>query len=70
MRTAVTTDQVVFHMIYPVEHPPRNLSHLEGILDTIPCESPHIVMGNLMTLRPVEMTGWRETLRYPQNLAR
>lgn len=63
-------EQVAFHMIYPEEYPPRNLSHLEGILDSIPCESPHVVIGNLLTLRPVEMTGWRETLRYPQNLAR
>ena len=48
----------------------RRLAHLAGVLDSIPCESPHVVIGNLLTLRPVEMTGWRETLRYPQNLAR
>ena len=27
-------------------------------------------MTLLQTLRPSEMAGWRETLRYPQNLAR
>ena len=48
----------------------RRLAHLVGVLASIPCESPHVVMGNLLTLRPVEMTGWRESLRYPQNLAR
>jgi len=63
-------DQVSFHIIYPDEYPPKNMSHLEGIIDAIPCESPHVVIGNLLTLRPVEMTVWRETLRYPQNLAR
>ena len=51
--------------------PPRNLSQkLDDALINIPCESAHIVIANLLTLRPVEMTGWRETLRYPQNLAR
>jgi len=62
--------QVAFHLIYPDQFPPRRLHHLARLLDSIPCESPHVVIGNLLTLRPVEMTGWRETLRYPQNLAR
>ena len=51
--------------------PPKNLSQqLDDALINIPCESAHIVIANLLTIRPVEMTGWRETLRYPQNLAR
>ena len=84
---------MTFHLIYPDQFPPRRLHHLARLLDSIPCESPHVVIGciscilyfflnsiscdlphvvagNLLTLRPVEMTGWRETLRYPQNLAR
>ena len=56
-------DRVTFHMIYPSEFPPVHLSGLEEIMETIPCEAPHVVIGNILTVRPVEMTGWRETLR-------
>ena len=43
--------------------PPRPLSGLGAAVAGIPCESPHIVVANLLSIRPVEMTGWRETLR-------
>ena len=56
-------DRVTFHMIYPEQFPPRELDQLAHILESVPCEAPHVVMGNILTVRPVEMTGWRETLR-------
>ena len=38
--------QVAFHLIYPDQFPPRRLHHLARLLDSIPCESPHVVIGS------------------------
>ena len=36
---------MAFHLIYPDQFPPRRLHHLARLLDSIPCESPHVVIG-------------------------
>ena len=56
--------QNIIAVIYPGGLPPKELAGLGEILESLPCEAPHVVIGNILTVRPVEMTGWRETLRW------
>ena len=45
IKNRTINNQVAFHLIYPDQFPPRRLHHLARLLDSIPCESPHVVVG-------------------------
>ena len=64
-------NQVSFHLTYPVDH--QGVPHhpdLQEVVDNMDCKQPKQVLKYLLSVRNMEMLGWRESYPYPQNLLR
>jgi len=63
------SNQVSFHLVYPVEHPPAP-STLDLAGQSMDCSSPESVLSSLLTSLPLSHLAWRTSFPYPQNLLR